>query len=339
MSFRLDYFGKFSVTATMRKLILIGNGFDLAHGLKTSYKDFSEKYYDHPMLCKFRELVCSEFVENNVDWYDFEANYEGIVGSIFEKNFCNGISSEGCIALENKVKEYNEICEDLAELLKKYLKEETSTDINKLSSVQEEITYDTHLISFNYTDTAKLYSQKCNYIHGSISEDDFIILGFSEGNVPDAMEGSEYIRFYKEPLKEKLNFIRYLKHNLYNDKAELMQEFDKHLKSLFSGYGGYDEDEKPVVVDLPREIQYYAESNDYCRANLDMDIECVKEVVVMGHGLKSDTNYIRDIFERVYKLEELILFTYHGENPEDLCRKKDKLKQLSGVSDITIKFF
>lgn len=323
----------------MRKLILIGNGFDLAHGLKTSYKDFSEKYYDHPMLCKFRELVCSEFVENNVDWYDFEANYEGIVGSIFEKNFCNGISSEGCIALENKVKEYNEICEDLAELLKKYLKEETSTDINKLSSVQEEITYDTHLISFNYTDTAKLYSQKCNYIHGSISEDDFIILGFSEGNVPDAMEGSEYIRFYKEPLKEKLNFIRYLKHNLYNDKAELMQEFDKHLKSLFSGYGGYDEDEKPVVVDLPREIQYYAESNDYCRANLDMDIECVKEVVVMGHGLKSDTNYIRDIFERVYKLEELILFTYHGENPEDLCRKKDKLKQLSGVSDITIKFF
>ena len=323
----------------MRKLILIGNGFDLAHGLKTSYKDFSEKYYDHPMLCKFRELVCSEFVENNVDWYDFEANYEGIVGSIFEKNFCNGISSEGCIALENKVKEYNEIFEDLAELLKKYLKEETSTDINKLSSVQEEITYDTHLISFNYTDTAKLYSQKCNYIHGSISEDDFIILGFSEGNVPDAMEGSEYIRFYKEPLKEKLNFIRYLKHNLYNDKAELMQEFDKHLKSLFSGYGGYDEDEKPVVVDLPREIQYYAESNDYCRANLDMDIECVKEVVVMGHGLKSDTNYIRDIFERIDKLEELILFTYHGENPEDLCRKKDKLKQLSGVSDITIKFF
>lgn len=157
--------------------------------------------------------------------------------------------------------------------------------------------------------------------------------------MPDAMEGSEYIRFYKEPLKEKLNFIRYLKHNLYNGKAELMQEFDKHLKSLFSGYGGYDEDEKPVVVDLPREIQYYAESNDYCRANLDMDIECVKEVVVMGHGLKSDTNYIRDIFERVYKLEELILFTYHGENPEDLCRKKDKLKQLSGVSDITIKFF
>lgn len=212
-----------------------------------------------------------------------------------------------------------------------------------MSSVQEEITYDTHLILFNYTDTTKLYSQKCNYIHGSISEDDFIILGFAEGKVPDAMEGSEYIRFYKEPLKEKLNFIRYLKHNLYNDKAELMQEFDKYLKSLFSGYGGYDveydEDEKPVAVDLPRAIQYYAESNDYCRANLDMDIECVKEVVVMGHGLKSDTNYIRDIFKRIYKLEELILFTYHGENPEDLCRKKDRLKQLSGVSDITIKFF
>ena len=48
--------------------------------------------------------------------------------------------------------------------------------------------------------------KNCNYIHGSISEDDFIILGFAEGKVPDAMEGSEYIRFYKEPLKEKTKF-------------------------------------------------------------------------------------------------------------------------------------
>ncbi len=327
----------------MRKLILIGNGFDLAHGLKTSYKDFSEKYYDHPILCKFRELAYSGFVENNVNWYDFEANYEEIVGSIFDKNFCDDISSEGRIDLENKVKECNKIFENLAELLKEYLKEETSTDINKLRSVQEEITYDTHLISFNYTDTAKLYSQKCSSIHGSISEDDFIILGFAEGNVPDAMGGSEYIRFYKEPLKEKLNFIRYLNYNSYNNKAELMQEFDKHLNSLFSGYGGYDvkydENEKPLVADLPEAIQYYAESNDYCRANLDMDIDYVKEVVVMGHGLESDTNYIRDIFERISKLEELTLFTYHEENPDDLCRKKDKLKQWSGLSDIVIKHF
>lgn len=30
----------------MNRLILIGNGFDLAHGLKTSYADFIEWYWE-----------------------------------------------------------------------------------------------------------------------------------------------------------------------------------------------------------------------------------------------------------------------------------------------------
>ena len=30
----------------MNRLVLIGNGFDLAHGLKTSYADFIDWYYD-----------------------------------------------------------------------------------------------------------------------------------------------------------------------------------------------------------------------------------------------------------------------------------------------------
>ena len=30
----------------MNRLVLIGNGFDLAHGLKTSYKDFIQWYWE-----------------------------------------------------------------------------------------------------------------------------------------------------------------------------------------------------------------------------------------------------------------------------------------------------
>ena len=29
----------------MNRLIIVGNGFDLAHGVKTSYKDFIEWYF------------------------------------------------------------------------------------------------------------------------------------------------------------------------------------------------------------------------------------------------------------------------------------------------------
>jgi hypothetical protein len=30
----------------MNRIILIGNGFDLAHGLKTTYNDFIDNYWD-----------------------------------------------------------------------------------------------------------------------------------------------------------------------------------------------------------------------------------------------------------------------------------------------------
>lgn len=34
----------------MNRIVLIGNGFDLAHGLKTSYKDFIEWYWEQRVL-------------------------------------------------------------------------------------------------------------------------------------------------------------------------------------------------------------------------------------------------------------------------------------------------
>lgn len=34
----------------MNRLVIIGNGFDLAHGLKTSYKDFINWYWEQRVL-------------------------------------------------------------------------------------------------------------------------------------------------------------------------------------------------------------------------------------------------------------------------------------------------
>lgn len=51
----------------MKKLFIIGNGFDLAHGLKTLYKNFHtylrQTYFDH-------EDVCDEDFESNDFYYD-----------------------------------------------------------------------------------------------------------------------------------------------------------------------------------------------------------------------------------------------------------------------------
>ena len=71
----------------MNKLILIGNGFDLAHGLKTSYADFIDWYWNEwgsTLLCKggiaFDDGICSFKLKDAIglaNWYDVWHYYYG----------------------------------------------------------------------------------------------------------------------------------------------------------------------------------------------------------------------------------------------------------------------
>ena len=63
----------------MNRLVLIGNGFDLAHGLKTSYKDFIDWYWNKVLyelsLCSekvWSDQLCTFIIKsNNYTWHSF----------------------------------------------------------------------------------------------------------------------------------------------------------------------------------------------------------------------------------------------------------------------------
>jgi hypothetical protein len=68
----------------MNKIILIGNGFDLHHGLKTHYSDF-HKYisqYNPELECFFEDYFNMETDENYL-WKDFESD----LGTFDSKSF------------------------------------------------------------------------------------------------------------------------------------------------------------------------------------------------------------------------------------------------------------
>jgi hypothetical protein len=73
----------------LNRLIILGNGFDLAHGLKTGYSDFMKDYYlkikDSNWKDDFFEFNCLRYVLNNYD------NLNSIIDYI---QTCNGISGE-----------------------------------------------------------------------------------------------------------------------------------------------------------------------------------------------------------------------------------------------------
>lgn len=66
----------------MNRLVLIGNGFDLAHDLKTSYADFIDWYYDK----RIKEMCCAYDKVSNDDLCSFKYLGEGFLFTYFYGN-------------------------------------------------------------------------------------------------------------------------------------------------------------------------------------------------------------------------------------------------------------
>lgn len=340
----------------MNKLILLGNGFDLAHGLQTSYSSFAEKNAENPVIIEFHKLVKELGSEipffdeegklKDITWYSFEENIERLSSWMFQKNFHDNLTQEDYDEIDNNMFQYNKVFKELSDLLFHYLDNEfSSKKIHALDTVKKEITEDTYIISFNYTDTVKMYTSNYNFIHGSIQDDKKIILGFATGEISD-LSTNKYIEYWKEVLKEKLNFLRFLNNNKYKNIEKLMEEFNPHLMSMFSGKGGYEfpfkkdaEGELYDTSSASKAILEYAESTDFFPAVDKSNYSDVEEIVIMGHGLESDIYYINSIFEKATSLKRVILFTYNGESNKEIERKKNQLKKMSNLNDIKVNYY
>ena len=235
----------------MNRLVIIGNGFDLAHGLKTSYKDFIEWYWKQRLdgLLRERDInstdcLCTFILKapNYKSWHEILKigglrNFDGtwhystkdIIKKItdnkeyfdvryspFYENITKSIETKGWVDIENEYylllkNKYNTInfCKELnnqliflQNKLVEYLKTQNDAKINndifKLiydvfdwsdfcagAEISESKDPEQVLIlSFNYTNTAKLYDNRpistiCN-IHGSLDKPEEIIFGYGD---------------------------------------------------------------------------------------------------------------------------------------------------------------
>lgn len=77
-------------TDTMNRIILIGNGFDLAHGMKTSYADFIDDYWQTKKQEMFDSYIGKEYQDDcifiarvpNVKFIEPENEYDSILRSL-----------------------------------------------------------------------------------------------------------------------------------------------------------------------------------------------------------------------------------------------------------------
>src|SRR5690606_25468647 len=129
----------------MNRIILIGNGFDLAHGMKTSYQNFLDDYWETEIESikaihsgvpfqndEFKlERILGSFIAGN-SYQHLEATLENFKTKIIYKNrFLKALTKKSSI--ENWVDVENEYYR----LLIKSMNEETSKKENKNNSQKE----------------------------------------------------------------------------------------------------------------------------------------------------------------------------------------------------------
>lgn len=208
----------------MNNLIIIGNGFDLAHNLKTSYNHFIRDLLDKKGKNQklFVDLI-SDDIHPNVDTvlknhhqYVRSAHpfFSHILFETTDKNWCD--IEKSYFNHLDKTKNYNDLraLNGTFEIIKKYLieylieeaKEEKVKPLESYKKFFEQFDSDNTLIlNFNYTNTIGLYSlpqSKIINIHGNLNaKDNPIIFGFAadEGEISHLLEkdDNEFLRNIK----------------------------------------------------------------------------------------------------------------------------------------------
>lgn len=328
----------------MSKLLIIGNGFDIAHGYKTSYWDFS-KTLDSKKAEAFQKL-CKQILKDadlpNLKWYDFEYVINMASYNCAQKRIEN-ILDPNDIWTES-INKLNLQFEDIRQELIKYLRVEyTTRKIKKLHPVERQFSKDSYVVTFNYTPTAERYISKDRicHVHGSL-EEDYIVFGYPFRDESDLFD-SEDTRFAKEKQRELLNFWRFTLSSpsvTDDERLFLLREMIGSVDSLFSGRGEYNF--KDSEAELPALIQTYGVSYDYRPAPLEFGVDSsqITEIVVMGHSLCADEDIVRDqLIRKCTKLERITLFYYFEESHEEIEKKVELLKSFSGGVPVVLKCY
>ena len=231
------------------KIMIIGNGFDLNLGLKTSYQDFLESQYFSSLMNDNNSLALYLNEKNNLsNWVDIENEITNYSIEIIHLQLAKKINLT-TLDIKNHFKFLkNSLMEHLLEVQEQKLDE----DSKAFQMIKQEIETTDRIYNFNYTNSIfrignlldiPIYEieNKHTYVHGSIENKD-IIFGVED----DAEISSEHIffkkaynlNFGKSDIGENLNHINdsiLFGHSLGITDSSYFKDYISHLGHSGSG--------------------------------------------------------------------------------------------------------
>lgn len=235
------------------KMIIVGNGFDISVGIKSSYNNFveylrvEEKLETNEDIYNFNKLFLQKFDGKSLNWNDLESIFENHIKEINEITY----NSDDEIRSIYSVTEINAYLKELEDLFSSYLSDfyekwHNSYRVQRnnkssllVNEVYKNIFKNADVINFNYTST--LYdlnlvqtgnnsNQKYFQVHGSLFDKNIIFGGgftgneeYSGFNVPGSMDNDKLIRIKKDM-------------SLFEKRSQLIEKIKKYKKNSVDTY-------------------------------------------------------------------------------------------------------
>lgn len=186
-----------------KNVLVVGNGFDINLGLKTSYSDYLESDLFNN-LCDFNSLAKRLKLKNKIyNWIDVEKELYNYSHEMF---YLRGNILKPRVECKNLIISFEDNYRQICDSLMRYLCKEDIAAIKNFDSkmafkvLEEALNNDSYILTFNYTDTIERICEfwfrgielNINHIHGSLSSQSFVF------GVEDSAELSrEHVFLYK----------------------------------------------------------------------------------------------------------------------------------------------
>lgn len=316
------------------KLVIIGNGFDLSHNLKTSYYDFKNYIFKyHKDIYEFLETLINKSKINNL-WNDLEnnlgnKNFYNFLCDECKDSECN-LTKEECLKkneqflnnLNNKTKLFKKcLCEWI-----KNVNDNEINDVNTFLSVFKNLD-DSMILSFNYTNLIEnKYNHDCYHIHGCIENIDLsdeedlnkIIFGFinrlvvTESFIGESNNKNPKSIVYSDKDVDNL-CVTNTEIGMKSCVNELMNIPESNFNNMFY------KNRKNIIE----------EDKTHFFNDLRKNASKIDEIIVYGHSLTDlDTPYLKEIIKILETANNKNAYnwkvSYYNNNKSEL--KKNLLK-------------
>lgn len=272
----------------MHNLFIIGNGFDLAHDLKTSYKDFIDEFENIHIKKNAAKGRLHNMMYDNIkrieslrNWCDIEVLYFNFLTNIGNQEMLRKKYNLGLNYTYETSMHLNNDFRLIKEYLAEYLFDEQKR-FNKLDGYQELFdtfnSKETTIVNFNYTNTVKKYigensEIKLIQIHGELNnEENEIIFGYAANN-------DESRELQSQNDDELLKNIKKFRYNLADNEHLLLQELRKaRIVNVYILGHSIGVSDKLILSDIlnHKEIQtitpfYYKNKEGYLENQINID--------------------------------------------------------------------